>query len=55
MIWRQVTQRMVRAKLHMYLFHLNFVKMKKFFTILTLKQPNPESSQYTNIRDLYFK
>ena len=40
MIWRQVKQRMVRVKLHIFLFHLKFVKMKKF--ILALKQPNSE-------------
>ena len=39
MIWRQVKQRIVRVKLHIFLFHLKFVKMKKFFTILALKQP----------------
>ena len=34
---------MARVKLHLFLFHLKFVKMKKFFfTILTLKQPNSE-------------
>ena len=38
MIWRQVKQRMARVKLHLFLFHLKFVKMKKFFTILALKQ-----------------
>ena len=42
MIWRQVKQRMARVKLHLFLFHLKFVKMKKFFTILALKQPNSE-------------
>ena len=41
MIWRQVKQRMARVKLHLFLFHLKFVKMK-FFTILALKQPNSE-------------
>ena len=40
MIWRQVQQRMARVKLHLFLFHLTFVKMKMFFTILALKQPN---------------
>ena len=40
-IWRQVKQRMARVKLHLFLFHLKFVKMK-FFTILALKQPNSE-------------
>ena len=34
--------RMARVKLHIFLFHLKFVKMKKFFTILALKQPNSE-------------
>ena len=33
---------MARVKLHIFLFHLKFVKVKKFFTILALKQPNPE-------------
>ena len=41
MIWRQVQQRMTRVKLHLFLFHLKFVKMKMFFTILALKQSNP--------------
>ena len=40
MIWRQVKQRMARVKLHLFLFHLKFVKMKMFFTILALKQSN---------------
>ena len=40
MIWRQVKQRMARVKLQLFLFHLKFVKMKMFFTILALKQPN---------------
>ena len=42
MIWRQVKQRMARVKLHLFLFHLKFVKMKKFFTILAFKQPSSE-------------
>ena len=42
MIWRQVKQRMARVKLHLFLFHLKFLKMKKFFTILALKQPKSE-------------
>ena len=42
MIWRQVKQRMARVKLQLFLFHLKFVKMKTFFTILALKQPNSE-------------
>ena len=42
MIWRQVKQRMARVKLHLFLFHLKFVKMKTFFSILALKQPNSE-------------
>ena len=42
MIWRQVKQRMARVKLHIFLFHLKFLKMKKFFPILALKQPNSE-------------
>ena len=33
---------MARAKLHLYFFHLKIVKMKFFFTILALKQPNSE-------------
>ena len=41
-IWRQVKQKMARVKLHIFLFHLEFVKMKKFFSILALKQPNSE-------------
>ena len=41
MIWRQVKQ-VARVKLHLFLFHLKFVKLKKFFTILALKQPNSE-------------
>ena len=36
-IWRQVKQRMARVKIYIY---LKFVKTKKFFTILALKQPN---------------
>ena len=32
--------RMARVKLHIFLFHLKFVKMKKFLTILAFKQPN---------------
>ena len=31
---------MARVKLHLFLFHLKFVKMKMFFTILALKQSN---------------
>ena len=42
MIWRQLKQRMTRVKLHLSLFHLKFVKMKKFFIILALKRPNSE-------------
>ena len=42
MIWRQLKQRMARVKLHIFLFHLKFVKMKTFFAILALKQPNSE-------------
>ena len=42
MIWRQVKQRMARVELHLLLFYLKFVKMKKFFAILALKQPNSE-------------
>ena len=42
MTWRQVKQRMARMKLHLFLFHLKFVKRKKVFTILALKQPNSE-------------
>ena len=42
MICRQVKQRTARVKLHTFFFHLKFVKMKKFFTILSLKQPNSE-------------
>ena len=41
MIWRQVKQRMVKSE-HPFLFHLKFVKMKTFFSILALKQPNSE-------------
>ena len=33
---------MARVKLHIFLFHLKFVKIKKLFTILALKQPNSE-------------
>ena len=44
MIWRQEKQRMTRVKLHMFHFHLKFMKMKKFFTILVLKQPSSEES-----------
>ena len=56
MIWRQVNQGMARVKLHLFCFHLKFVKMKKFFTILALKQPNSSlniSLQYANIREDY--
>ena len=42
MIWGQVKERMARVKLHIFHFHLKFVKMKKFFIILALKQPNSE-------------
>ena len=42
MIWRQVKQRMAKVKLHLFLFHFKFVRMKKFFTISALKQPNSE-------------
>ena len=42
MILRQLKQRMARVKLHLSLFHFKFVKMKKFFIILALKQPNSE-------------
>ena len=42
MICRQVKQRIARVKLHIFLFHLKFAKMKNFFTILALKQPNSE-------------
>ena len=42
MICRQVKQRIARVKLHIFLFHLKFAKMKIFFTILALKQPNSE-------------
>ena len=42
MTWRQLKQRMARGKLHLSLFHLKFVKMKKFFIILALKRPNSE-------------
>ena len=43
MIWTQVKQRMERVKLHTYIFlNFKFVKMKKIFTILALKQPNSE-------------
>ena len=42
MIWRQVKQRMARVKLHLFPFHLKFVKIKTFFTILALKLPNSE-------------
>ena len=40
MIWRQVKQRMAGVKLHLFLFHLKFVKMNFFFTISALKQTN---------------
>ena len=40
MIWRQVKQRMAGVKLHLFIFHLKFVKMKFFFTISALKQTN---------------
>ena len=40
--WRQLQQKMTRVKLHLFLFHLKFVKMKIFFTILVLKKPNSE-------------
>ena len=56
MIWRQVNQRMARVKLHLFRFHLKFMTMKKFFTILALKQPNSSlnvSLQYANIREDY--
>ena len=58
MIWRQVNQRMARVKLHLFRFHLKFMTMKKFFTILALKQPNSSlnvSLQYANIREDYWK
>ena len=42
MIWKQVKKRIARVKLNLFLFHLKFVKMKTFFTILALKQPNSE-------------
>ena len=43
MIWTQVKQRMERVKLHTYIFlNFKFVKMKKIFTILALKQTNSE-------------
>ena len=37
-------QRMAKVKLHIYIyfFHLKFVKMKKIFIILALKQPKSE-------------
>ena len=31
-----------RVKLHLFLFHLKLVKMKKFYTILALKQRSSE-------------
>ena len=46
MIWRQIKQRMARVKLQLFLFHLKFVKMKMFFTILALKQPNLEKRTF---------
>ena len=42
MIWRQVKQRMARVKLHLFPFHLKFVKIKTFFAILALELPNSE-------------
>ena len=42
MIWRQVKQRMASVKLLLFPFHLKFVKIKTFFTILALKLPNSE-------------
>ena len=42
MIWRQVEQRMTRVKLQLFPFHLIFVKVKAFYTILALKQPTSE-------------
>ena len=47
MILRQLKQRMARVKLHLSLFHFKFVKMKKFFIILALKQPNSEKRIFT--------
>ena len=42
MKWRQVKQIIAKVKLHLFLFHLKFIKMRKFVTILALKQPNSE-------------
>ena len=41
-ILRQIKQGMAKVKLHIFLFHLEFGKMKKFFPILALKQLNSE-------------
>ena len=46
MIWRQVKQRMARVKLLLFPFHLKFVKIKTFFTILALKLPNLEKCMF---------
>ena len=42
MIGGQVKRRLARVKLHICFFHLKFVKMKKIFSIVALKQPNSE-------------
>ena len=49
MISRQVKQRMARAKLRLFLFHLKFVKMKRFFTIL---EPSNNEFRKTYLRSI---
>ena len=49
MISRQVKQRMARVKLRLFLFHLKFVKMKRFFTIL---EPSNNEFRKTYLRSI---
>ena len=46
---------MARMKLHLFIFHHKFVKMKRFFTILALKQPNSEKRIFANIQIYLYK